>query len=167
MQYADAAAAAKLINTIFQPEDISVAGGAGQACGSSRRIAPLRAFPASARQDYGRGGDRTNSLVVTPRQPETMKVIDQILKVLDSDPAAMAEVKVFVLKYAQSASTAKLITTIFAPEGSLGPHGQPVAQARRAGPLPSSRTRRHDHPWRASERRLRRSHQYSGRHRPG
>ncbi len=45
--------------------------------------------------------DRTNTLVVTA-PPDTLKLVDQLLKILDSDPAAVSEVKVFQLKFADS-----------------------------------------------------------------
>jgi general secretion pathway protein D len=65
--------------------------------------------------------DRTNSLIITA-PTDTLKLIDTILKELDSNPEPESELKAIALKYADSDATAKLLNSTFNPEdtGSRG-----------------------------------------------
>ena len=56
--------------------------------------------------------DRTNTIYITGA-PETLTVIDGILKELDANPASVSAIKIFPLKYADATSAVKLLTTIF------------------------------------------------------
>jgi general secretion pathway protein D len=111
LNYADAPSAAKLINSVFQPE---------QQQGNQQPFNPFRRFqPPNAQETSDTGGkvtaaaaDNSNTLVITA-PPNTMKIIEDILKKLDEDPAAHSQVTVFQLNYADSASAAKLINSIF------------------------------------------------------
>lgn len=120
LNFADASSAAKLIKDVFQQEP---AGGGGNQGGGGQfgggqfgggRIAPIEGLSPSDRnvKVNAAAADRTNTLVVTA-PPDTLRLISQILKSLDEDPAAVSMVKVFQLTYADSASAAKLLTTIF------------------------------------------------------
>ena len=63
--------------------------------------------------------DKSNTLVVTA-PPAIMKVIKEILDKLDADPAAMSQVSLFQLKFADADSAAKLINTIYGNSATGG-----------------------------------------------
>ncbi|QOV88111.1 secretin N-terminal domain-containing protein [Humisphaera borealis] len=123
LKFADAASASRLIGAVFRPEEQREPRGE-----SPRREgadAALRARVIAA------ADDRTNTLVVTA-PASTLKIIDEVLKKLDSDPATTTEIKVFPLTFADATSAAQLITTVFRP---------PPVQVSSSSSSSSSRTR--------------------------
>jgi len=58
--------------------------------------------------------ERTNTVVVMGT-PATLKMVEDLLKKLDSDPAPATEMKSFSLKYAEADATAKLINNLAKP----------------------------------------------------
>ena len=98
LTYADADATAKLIASIFAPDQ--------SANNPATKNQPLRAVVIAAPDT------RTNSIVVTAPQ-ETLKVIDAIIKLLDANPGTGSDMKVFPLQYADAESAAKLIQSMF------------------------------------------------------
>ena len=168
LKYAGAANAAKLINDLFKGQQgnqqqlafgpgggrggrggggpggggpVIMVGPGGPGAGTSGASAPGVPVVASA-------DDRTNTLVVSAA-PETLKVIEGILKEIDSDPqAGFSKVQVFMLKYATASSTAKLITDIFRPQVQAGPQqgqggrggqgGQPVFMMNNQSSAPAT-----------------------------
>ena len=126
LKFANAAAAAKLITSLFpsqpagpqpgqppmpqQPGQPPMPGGGppgGRIPGGGVDQA-LRGGKVNAAAD-----DRTNTVIITA-PVETLKVIDGILTQLDENPtAAFSEIRAFPLKFAEAESTAKLITTMF------------------------------------------------------
>ena len=59
--------------------------------------------------------ERTNSLIITA-PAETLKLIDTMLKELDSNPEPASELKAIALKYADADATAKLLNSTFKPD---------------------------------------------------
>jgi type II secretory pathway component GspD/PulD (secretin) len=108
LKYADSDAVAKLINAIFNPTNN----------GNSREVVPFFIFgggPAqnskgakvNASSDY-----RTNTLIATAPS-ETMKVIEGIIKQLDSNPAAEDTLFIYHLRNATSANLEVVLNTLF------------------------------------------------------
>jgi len=117
LQYADAGSLAKLLSGVFKPDDSSSA--------SSDRRSRYGTFDQAMRAKMNiASDDRTNSLVVTG-PPEAIRVIESVLKALDSNPVAFSDIKVFQLNFADSASAVKLIQTIFKPDDTAGKPGAP------------------------------------------
>ncbi|HEY8667641.1 MAG TPA: secretin N-terminal domain-containing protein, partial [Tepidisphaeraceae bacterium] len=109
---ADADATAKLITSIFAPDATS-------AQGSGKNQALKAAVIATA-------DSRTNSVVVTAPQ-ESLKAIDALIKLLDSNPGTGSDMKVFQLQYADAESASKLIQSMFPQAQSslgIGPRNQ-------------------------------------------
>ena len=113
LAYADAQDTSKLLMSIFSPEQNQ----------SSEREAeghqPLRTKVIAA------ADDRTNAVVVTA-PPDTLRVIDGMIKLLDANPASGADMKVFQLQYADADSAAKLVQSIFEPSQASSGKGQPA-----------------------------------------
>ena len=107
LQYADADATSKLITSIFTPDQ----GGA-----AAPKNQPLRTVVLAS------ADTRTNSVVVTAPQ-ESLKVIDSLVKLLDSNPGTSSDMKVFQLQYADAESAAKLIENMFPQPGQLSGGG--------------------------------------------
>jgi len=118
LTFADATSAAQLIMTVFQPPSVQVRTDQG-----SSRTRELLAEALSSRVTAA-ADSRTNSLVITA-PPEAIKVIDQILKVLDANPAANAAVKVFQLRHADAAEAVIMLQTIFDADASTTAAPQP------------------------------------------
>ena len=118
LKYANAAAAVKLIDTVFKTE----AGGGGGPQPGQPMQGPMPPQPGGG----GAGGgahrargkvnaaadDRTNTIVMTG-PAETLKLIDSILKKLDANPVPASDMKAFQLRYASAEDTAKLINSVF------------------------------------------------------
>ena len=121
LHYANATSAVKLIETIFKPE--TGAPGRPQpgqpmmmgpngpqpppaAAGSSRR---------SKAQVVAAADDRTNMIVVTGPS-DSLKMVDDILKKLDSNPMPPSEMRSFPLKYADAEAISKLVASVFQPK---------------------------------------------------
>jgi general secretion pathway protein D len=109
LTFADAESTAKLISSIFAPDQ--------NPNNPYTKNQPLRAAVIAAPDD------RTNSVVITAPL-ESLKVIDAIIKLLDSNPGTNSQMKVFPLQYADAESAAKLIQTMF-PQPNAGMHPPP------------------------------------------
>ncbi|HEX8911136.1 MAG TPA: secretin N-terminal domain-containing protein, partial [Humisphaera sp.] len=130
LKHADAAAAVKLILGLLKPPDQQV---------------PKAPDPNRTPFDQALRGrvaavadDRTNTLFVTA-PAATLGVVDGIVKDLEANPTAAAEIKIFSLKFADAASAAKLIAGVFRPDDAprRGSDGEvrprdPAEQALRA-----------------------------------
>ncbi|HSU67818.1 MAG TPA: secretin N-terminal domain-containing protein [Tepidisphaeraceae bacterium] len=120
---ADATATAKLVTALFKPEDVRT---------PISPYIPVTPKPPgvdpSSIHVVAVADDRTNSLVVTAPS-ETLKAITDVLKTLDGNPAASSSIKVFQLKFADSAAAVKLITTIFKSDDNSAANaaGAPVS----------------------------------------
>ena len=112
LAYADAQDTSKLLMSIFSPEQ-------GQ---TSEREA--EGHQALRTKVIAAADDRTNAVVVTA-PPDTLRVIDGMIKLLDANPASGADMKVFQLQYADADSAAKLVQSIFQPTQQNG-KGQPA-----------------------------------------
>lgn len=127
LQFANATAAAKLLGEVFKggggggmsPQQIQMMQMQGQPIpqGGGGREGFI---PGSGIDQALRGGrvnasadERTNTIVITA-PAETLKVIDDILDKLDSNPSAgTSQIHVFPLNYAIAEDTAKLISSLF------------------------------------------------------
>jgi len=130
LQSADARNTADLINKIFQPEQ-QASSGVPQSPRDMMRMMMGRRGRGRDRdsdeeqQAEGRAGarvvaaadDRTNSVVVSG-PADTMGVVGQVIEALDSRSAAVADVKVFHLEYADAENTAQLINEVFGKDRS-------------------------------------------------
>jgi general secretion pathway protein D len=120
LKYANAATAVKLIDTFFK----NAAGSSGP------QIDPRMAMQmqqqgqpvpvSSGPQRHGvnvvsAADDRTNTVILMG-SAASLKLAEDILKHLDSNPIATAEMKTFQLKFAQAEATAKLIMNLFKPQ---------------------------------------------------
>ena len=130
LQSADARNTADLINKLFQPEQAS-----SRTPQSPRDMMRMmmsrrgrgrdRDSDEQQQQTEGRAGarvvaaadDRTNSVVVSG-PADTMGVVGQVIEALDSRSAAVADVKVFHLEYADAENTAQLINEVFGKDRS-------------------------------------------------
>jgi len=123
LQYADATAVARLINEVFQQEEQPTRG-------AQTRSTRFRGM------SFGRGGgdrpeeegqgargqkviaaadERTNTLVVSG-PADVMKVIEQVVEDLDSNPAEEEGVFVYKLKNAGAANMATLLNDLFSEQ---------------------------------------------------
>jgi type II secretion system protein D len=128
-KFADASAAAKLITSIFRPDDVS-----------SRAEAMIRYQMAQGGQMsldqalkarvVAAADDKSNTLVVTA-PGETMKIIEDVLKHMDVDPSSVTELKVIPLQYADAASVVKVITSVFKPDDTAAKPVVPQGEGRR------------------------------------
>lgn len=121
LKYANAAAAVKLIDTFFK----SQGGGAQMSQEMMMRMQqngqpmpPMR----GGSEKHGNNviaaaDDRTNTLVIMG-STASLKLIDDIIKHLDSNPIPASEMKTYQLKFAQAEATAKLINNLFKPPKS-------------------------------------------------
>jgi general secretion pathway protein D len=105
MKNADATSVAKLLTTVFQPDQSASPASGTKA--NSKEIAVKVKIAAAA-------DDRTNTVVVTA-PADTIKVIEGIVKLLDAPPVMGAEIQVFTLKYADPLLAGKLLESIFQP----------------------------------------------------
>jgi len=122
LEYANARDAANLINTIFQQDE---QGGRGQAAGRPR-FGPGIFFQrggtgtqnqaqeqaARAPRVNAAADDRTNTLVVTG-PPDTLGIVEEVIKDLDSNPAEEEAVMVYPLKNSQADNVASVLNSLF------------------------------------------------------
>ena len=125
LRYADAMNTAQMINDLFGDETRSsssqrggmnfMRGGPGGMFGGGQgnqqqETSSMLTVSASA-------DSRTNSVVVTgPR--ETLDIVAQMIKNVDTQLATLADVKVYHLEYADAQDTAELINEVFGESGS-------------------------------------------------
>ncbi len=127
LKFADATGTAKLITSIFQSPGGGGAMGRQQQMMAMQNGQPQVAMAqahegrllGSAIDQALRGGhvhadsdDRTNTLILTA-PAASMKVIEDIVTTLDSNPAPASELKAFRLNYADAEATAKLLQNLF------------------------------------------------------
>ncbi|MDB5289423.1 MAG: gspD 1 [Phycisphaerales bacterium] len=103
LEYADAAATAKVLMSVF----LDPATGQSRLKSGARETLSVTADP------------RTNTIIVTASADEMRALVDAI-KMLDASPTSGGAVKVFHLKQADSEATAKFILNFFKPDG-VGP----------------------------------------------
>jgi general secretion pathway protein D len=127
LTYADATSAAKLITSIFKPEDAQRDPNQPRRRDGSDLAVNARVNAAS--------DERTNSLVVTA-PTETLAVVAKLLQSLDANPAASSEVKAVRLSHADASEASYLLTTLFNP--TPGTTAQPAPPpAPGAPPVPA------------------------------
>lgn len=121
LKYANAAAAVKLIDTFFKNQS-----GGGQMSQEMMMRMQQGGQPMppmhSGSEKHGNNviaaaDDRTNTLVIMG-STGSLKLIDDIIKHLDSNPIPASEMKTYQLKFAQAEATAKLINNLFKPPKS-------------------------------------------------
>jgi general secretion pathway protein D len=127
LKYANASSAAQLITSIFKEDTSATSGGA------NRRAFTFPGMPGMPGGPGGMGGnqqtdstetgrrnskvlasadDRTNTLVVSAA-PEVMKVVEGVVKELDSNPAAAQAVFVYRVKNGNSENLASVLNNTF------------------------------------------------------
>lgn len=138
LRYADATAAAKLLNDLFAPPASSGGGGQGGDRGGrdGRRFLPVwlgggapAADPAAAgsTQEVRAVPDvRTNSVLVTAAEPK-LQLIDAILMELDRQVNDLLVVKIYELKNADPAQMATILQALFKPQQAASPGGTGAA----------------------------------------
>lgn len=139
LKYANAASAARLINDIFkadtqtgnQQQNVPFfmrgggfgrgggGGGGGGAGGGGAAAADANAEGHKPRKVSASADERTNAVVVSAA-PDTMKVIEGIVKDLDSNPAEEQAVFLYRIKNAQAKNLEGVLNTLFGTGGSTG-----------------------------------------------
>ncbi|MCE5327726.1 MAG: type II secretion system secretin GspD [Planctomycetaceae bacterium] len=125
LKYANATAAAKLIGEIFKEDQPQGQNPFAQMM-RGRRAFVMPGAPAADSSADKRGvkvtasaDDRTNTLVVSA-SPEILKVIDGVVKELDSNPSLEQDVFVYRLKNARATTLEPVLNSIFGAAGSAG-----------------------------------------------
>lgn len=127
LKYADATNTSRLITELFRQDQDQRQG--------QRVFMPFGRFGRRGRGDQGRGQDdqaggrqqkvvaaadqRTNTLVVSA-PPDLLKVIDGVVKELDSDPTEEQSVFIYPLKNAQAKSLETVLNQIFSETTTTG-----------------------------------------------
>ena len=131
LEFADASSAASLINTIFQQQQPAAGarggiaaiatifgqGGRGGRGGTADQGAGAQAPRVLAAADA-----RTNTLVVTG-PGDTLKIVELVVKDLDSNPAEEEDVMVYALKNAQAANLTTVLNSLFQTSTTTGARG--------------------------------------------
>ena len=137
LEYANASNAAKLITELFKQDQTRTGqtqmpfftrgrGGPGQPSRGQGEEAAGRQQKVTASSD-----DRTNTLVVSA-PPDLMKVIEGIVKELDSNPSAEQAVFIYPLKNAQAANLQTVLNNIFSEtSGTTAGGARSQTQGRR------------------------------------
>ncbi len=125
LQYADATAAAKLVTDIFKTDESNASNNAQgpgaffRQFGGGGRGGPGGGAAPADDNDKGRTGKivasadaRTNTVVVTG-PAEILKVVEDMLKQLDANPAAEQAFFLYPLKNGQSANMASVLNSLF------------------------------------------------------
>jgi general secretion pathway protein D len=147
LRYADATAAAKLLNDLFAPPPSS--GGSGgrggdRGGGDGRRFMPmwLGGPPPAPESSVGATQEvravadiRTNSVLVAAAEPK-LQLIDAILMELDRQVNDLLVVKIYELKNADPAQMATILQALFKPQQTASPGGT-GASGRAPAHLPS------------------------------
>jgi len=153
LQSADAGNTADLINSIFQQEQQQQDRTGTRAPGGPFEMMRMRGRDRSSDEDVqseGRAGvrvvaaadERTNSVVVSG-PGDTLEVVAEVVRALDSRSAAVADVKVFHLEYADAENTAELINEVFGEDRGSSRSQSSMAGgilAFRRGPFGSEQT---------------------------
>jgi general secretion pathway protein D len=150
LKFANAAAAARLINDVFSAADISTQ--QGQEFVPPWRRAEQQQQQQQQQQQRGQRGattrgsrvnaaadDRTNSIVVTG-PADTLVVIEQIVGELDANPAADETVYVYRLRNAQSLNVEAVLNSLFNGTDPGTRSQQNTLQSARQGTQRTSRS---------------------------
>ncbi len=128
LKYANATAAAKLISEIFKEDQPQNNQNPLAAMMRGRRAFVMPGMPGgggdSTTEKRGvkviaSADDRTNTLVVSA-SPEILKVIDGVVKELDSNPSLEQDVFVYRLKNARATTLEPVLNSIFGATGTTG-----------------------------------------------
>ncbi|MDB5332402.1 MAG: gspD 1, partial [Phycisphaerales bacterium] len=125
LKYADASDAAKLILSIFQPDQQSTGGSQGGNNGGGGGGGRFQqAQVANTSQQHGTrilaaADSRTNTLVVTA-PADTLKLIIPLVDSLESDPAAENTFFIYRLKNAQASNLQSVLNTLFGASNGTG-----------------------------------------------
>jgi general secretion pathway protein D len=103
LKQADSVTTAKLITNFFKPPE-----------GSDRHSEGSAYHWVVAEAD-----DRSNTIMITA-PPDSMKVVDDIIKEVETDPAMAMDMKSFPLQYADATNTAKMIASLFQGDQQQG-----------------------------------------------
>ena len=124
LKYANATSAARLVNEIFRQDAQSQQQQRGGFAAAFRRF---RGPGAEQAASGGEGGveqkvtasadDRTNALVVSA-PPDVLRVVENVVRDLDANPAAEQEVFLYRLKNADAANMEEVLNDLFAEEQS-------------------------------------------------
>ena len=140
LKYASAAAAAKLITDVFKPDNAGQqqgnqgffggrfrpqfgGGGFGGAGGGGADGAQDKEQGHQAQKVTASSDERTNTVVVSA-SPETLKVIEGIMKDLDNNPATEQGVFMYRLKNAQSRNLEGVLNSLFGGNTSSSSRSQ-------------------------------------------
>ncbi|HUU68578.1 MAG TPA: secretin N-terminal domain-containing protein, partial [Planctomycetota bacterium] len=125
LQYANATSVAKLINDVFK-EETTTQQQTSPFGGGSRRFRMPGGEESSTSSDDRRkekvvasADDRTNTVVVSA-STEVLKVIESMIRELDSNPSAEQAVLIYRLKNAKAANLAKVLNDLFTVRSSTG-----------------------------------------------
>ena len=118
LQYASATDAARLINEIFK-EDEAAAQGAGAAFfrgrafrGPGGQEAPTAEGGGPSQKVSAAADERTNTLVVSG-PPDTLKVVENVIRELDANPAEEQAVFIYHLKNARAKNLEEVLRSLF------------------------------------------------------
>ena len=139
LQHANATNAAKLINEVFKQETPTQQ----QPFGTFRRFRTQGTGPTPSTEEARRSqqvaasaDDRTNTVVVSG-PPDVLKVVEEVIRELDSNPTAEQAVFTYRLNNAKAANLEKILNNLFT-ERQTTP-GQAAATSRaRAQPVPQA-----------------------------
>ncbi|HWE01356.1 MAG TPA: secretin N-terminal domain-containing protein [Tepidisphaeraceae bacterium] len=132
LKFADAFDTAKMIKSIFEPEDKDANNNSGF------RFIFFGPAPPSSKgaKVTATSDDRTNTLVVTGPK-ESMKVVEDLVTKLDSNATSEDSLFIYRLRNAQAANLETVLNTLFGNTNSqnqnnngqaVGPNGQPLQQ---------------------------------------
>ena len=146
LKYANAASAAKLINEIFKVDTNPQQNNQGN---FFQRIRQQQMGLPDAGQDKEQGhkppkvtassDERTNAVVVSAA-PDTLKVIEGIVKDLDANPASEQAVFIYHLKNAQSRNLEGVLNSLFGSSGSSASRSPTAARTTPGTGSGASRT---------------------------
>ena len=117
LQYANATAAARLVNEVFKQEDTAARSQSQR--DRMRRVFRMRGEQPQAAEQGSRGptvtaaaDERTNTVVVSG-PPDVLEVVAEVIKDLDSDPTEEQAVFVYSVKNAQATKMAEVLNKLF------------------------------------------------------
>ena len=125
LEYANATAAARLINEIFQTEDQTARGRAQARVAVQRFRGPQAAQPqgegegARNQRVYAAADERTNTVVVSG-PGDVLAVVEQVIRELDANPAEEEGVMVYPLKNATADDLAGVLNNLFSEQTTRG-----------------------------------------------
>ena len=140
LKYADATNVAKVINEVFKVDDAASQQQQGQS-GFMGRFFPGRGgAPNQQAQGEGKQQDKirasadvpTNTVVVSG-PPDTLEVVERVVKELDSDTTEKESVFIYHLKNADAANLEKVLTKLFTESTSSSARGGPTQTSGSAG----------------------------------